>query len=1645
MSLKRLTLSRKSRTLSVEEQAQEDVLHQLGLEGNRANPMDPAVMLEFHTWNMEDPPASAPTDLPRTFLHRLWLLSPQARSPICHAQADPFAEGSKEGGHPGLADDAQCAVNPLDLVTAVYLSANSFLRQEMTVRMAQRGFAVPLLLPPSGRGGQVTFLLWPLRAVVRMWKPDSQAEPGSFITEDMTSANIPLLSFVRLGRCSISKSHIANHILGGFQGPASCFLHRGMDGGRMPRRLSEGLVEMSWYLPSGDHDLDIFHEPVMVANFRGDAATSAGTDNAQLCFLCHHSVAIFVFCDSLGAKEHLQLASIRKSGSRIFLIMCSQQEIEMVQWQKDLALDKLAEDLELPKGAVFSYSRLGGEEELALTLSETLGRLLRDCSLQPVTLAKAAATAHELGITIDEGEDCKMALTQVNEVVKWIEERGACWYRKEQLPLQGPLWKRLVQLEKEECRLKDTERSAQRLQEIQTEKESLCPEKIEYSMTAVMRSLIAALSSQDKRKRAFFLRWMRLRLNEIVRQSQQITETQEQNQPITENQEQSQPITEKQEQSQAITEKQDAITAEGMDETSDDMRLHYSTFRGFYILVPEKTEKKIPPPEIKQPGTPVGLEHFTREMGLVFEMFISSLGGGSDGLQCFPTVAIDLLLYGLPFELLNGDASTMSPQWMGSVLSALHRRLPPGSQVRVLTILGLHTSSNAAVISALLGATFPVDSIQNTRGAFMLLLAVPENLRKDLACNFLLLINTEGLKCPGTVQEEDSGMNDSELATFAMGLSDVTLLNLPPTGEEEMRDTLQIAVNAMLRVKEAGRMPFFQAVAQSNGEDTKLLLQLLSRVTQILATGDKSLAISSFENLQEYEVSSSQQCLQGPWQSSHPMAPVRPGYSNAVLDHKQSLLAALRTCAANTPSITLLDFRERVTSFWETVVFDKFAFELKNTQVGEAYLDLCREFFSWEQAFIGYMESWVEVAVQLILTFEERTLVNGDSNGHQSLEDVLSRVKKQAVKEVEAEATKLFSNLEEYFKKGKGHVSLIEKYRGNFTKSVGILKEHMACEAIYKLESAQREHDIVTRTKHFQTELEAALEVQLGSILQRNKISEPIPEEKQLLEEFDQVWNMTISKLDLTPLKKWNVTGQVLQHLRENLSTCGISKHLEKLEEFSSYEASDFIVDEEHFGYRSRMKQMFTDERRMQAQALANRVIERCRLYVMRKKSLKRDYLDSYTKGLLKIVDQALETKQFDVRSRFEVELKVHVCASAARSFQEMHENFVSERNPLTQIEETREHHFWKFVYNFHKRDQCRKAARAFTTLCLKPAVLDYIYGALGKLVEEQMRSGDDGLYYHSPQTFHFYLLWVLLQEDSFESYLEYLLSSESYIRGRIQDHIEEYLSGTGILQESMYKHLELISEKMLTAVKQIVAYRNESWGNVRLLLERVCDDLEGPGDVAIPRDALQGPLFQISTPGDRFMECLEESLAEMLQSLDEEFRQNGGCSTENIASKLQALPVQPLDGLYIRVRGCEERCPFCKAPCEVWEEDHTVHHALLHRPKGLVSYTCATSDSLSHTICPSEIVGDNQFCNRDTDGQYLPFRDYQLVYPNWNIPEEVSGSRELSVYWKYVLARYNSKFAREYQCQPAQLPEEWFSITQEEAIENLQETFTVA
>ncbi|CAB1345316.1 unnamed protein product [Coregonus sp. 'balchen'] len=198
----------------------------------------------------------------------------------------------------------------------------------------------------------------------------------------------------------------------------------------------------------------------------------------------------------------------------------------------------------------------------------------------------------------------------------------------------------------------------------------------------------------------------------------------------------------------------------------------------------------------------------------------------------------ELLLDGFPLELVDGDASNIPLRWVSDVLHQLNVLVQPKNKILVST-------GKSTLLNTMFGAQFTVSSGRCTRGAFMLLIKVKDDFRKELNCDFIVIIDTEGLKSPELAQLDDSYEHDNELATCVVGLSDVTMLNIAMENSTEMKDILQIVVHAFHRMKAI-------SAHDKNMRDWKMLLEQLNEMTQAAARIENQEENKSFTDVMEY-------------------------------------------------------------------------------------------------------------------------------------------------------------------------------------------------------------------------------------------------------------------------------------------------------------------------------------------------------------------------------------------------------------------------------------------------------------------------------------------------------------------------------------------------------------------------------------------------------------------------------------------------------------------------------------------------------------------------------------------------------------------------------------------------------------------------
>ncbi|XP_041092890.1 interferon-induced very large GTPase 1-like [Polyodon spathula] len=1566
----------------------QDLLCKLGLENYFPGKITLSTVLEIGTESITDEPIQTLKKIPWCFLKSLMMVNVTARSTKCSA-AETDTDSSLQDLDSDLylidSNDAQETniINPLDLLLALFLCSDSFLQQEIMLKMSMCQFAVPLLLPDCSTS-QCTLMLWAMRDIVKKFRPRSLADSKGFVEDSIVSTAMPMISFVRLGDCSLSKSQILNQVLSNPQQYHDFFIHRDVECGDVPRRIANGLVEIGWYLPCGKKNF--FPEPVAVANLRGDLLSF----QKQFSILCQTSSAVFIFFDSIAESECNLLSSAGNIKAQLFLVGNFPNKAE-----KNLnSLKHLASKLKLSRNQVLLKNKQTNDAGFVSKLRSTMNDIM-ESNPQKNTIEDMSAVAHELGIPVDEDcIECQNAKRSAEEITSRIND--VVRYKENQLPLQGKLWKELAKIEKEECRLRKA--GDQPIEEykthLQRDKQKLRQQQSSKNISEAMGCFITAISSESKEERSYFLKWMRIYLDVTARKK-----------------------------------------LSGLREEYKEKCFKFSENKEIIAALDRQIS-----------NSSLGIEHFMREMGQIYEAACSfpKNAESRQQFQHLPSLGADLLLGGFPLELVDGDASNIPVSWVTDVLKKLHEKVQHKSRLLVVTVLGVQSTGKSTLLNTMFGVQFAVSSGRCTRGAFMLLIRVKEDLKEELNCDFILVIDTEGLKSPELAQLEDSYEHDNELATLVVGLSDVTIINIAMENSTEMKDILQIVVHAFLRMKEVGKKPNCQFVHQNvgdvsahdnNARDRKKLLEQLNEMTQAAARMEKKDINRKFTDIMEYDPENNNWYIPGLWHGNPPMAPVNTGYSETVYDFKKSLIEVLKNTNKEKPPAPVTEFLEWMRSLWKAVKYENFIFSFRNSLVAEAYNNLCVEYGKWEWDFQKHMYNWLATA---------ETRISNTNEQSSNLDEFLRDLQTEAFQELTSQETSSQEKLTKYYESKEGHVNLVESYRATFERSIKTLRIEIEISMTNKLTAAiafqkgmKKVHDVNGKHK-------AILEEKVLELLGVCREKREDLSEGKLKKEFEKMWEETVKKLDFKGLVKRDVVFNVYNQLRKQLDRHGggVKMVLNQASDLTKYGKKQLNVTDKHFDRvwyknvtdRLGLSKLHTEE----AEAMVQSITKQCTEFVSHKKNSKTDYHETYTRELLEMTDVKLkEIEKLKTNAQFEVDLKLHICGFAAREFQQMHEDFIEDNDPQKHLEKYKPRYCSDFIDLYHEKDQSLKKAKEFTERCLKPAVREYVDKALGIDIVDEMQTGGNSVKYSTRSSFQHSILKQLLKDNTFENYVSYMRHYADFVKKWIFDCIIEKFSKDNALSDLEKKRLQTITQKIQEAIKK--AEKEETLTpntkTIPRFIENVCCVLHS--DIVISTDDLGLKLIQDKACVEEFVVHLQHYLEQMNTSLRDEFSQS--C---DVKKKLIKLPFKPQDELFKRAFGCGKLCPFCKVPCEAGGRDHKQHHASVHRPQGLGRYRWSDSEKLCVSLCSTDVQSNMRFQSPETKGEWHPYKDYRKIYPDWHIAPD--DSIEASDYWKYVLTTFNDQFAKAYNAKLADIPAQWRSITKEQAEKSINKLFNM-
>uniref|UniRef100_G1PZH3 VLIG-type G domain-containing protein n=1 Tax=Myotis lucifugus TaxID=59463 RepID=G1PZH3_MYOLU len=483
------------------------------------------------------------------------------------------------------------------------------------------------------------------------------------------------------------------------------------------------------------------------------------------------------------------------------------------------------------KQTVIIGLRNRNEAELTEELATAIRHLL-ELWENALSLEDCILIARKQGFLIDGDQgDCKEAKEKAEVLIALLRELNISQVKENLLPLQGHLWHRWCKKDKElyHLREKGNRSIEQHKSEIETEKQRIRNQQLTraFPLNELMQSVLEILQNHSETPPThYFLQWLMWSLIQ--------------------------------------TEKQKAPKSTDL----------------------QRWQKEIEAISTEISDCTLGIEQLLREVGQIYEALEEASPTKNTLYLSLPQIAADLMISGVPIELMDGDASYVPLKWVAALFDKVSEKLG-NKRLFVLSVLGLQSSGKSTLLNALFGLQFTVSAGRCTRGAYMQLLKVEETFTEELGFDFVLVVDTEGLRAPELSNKSKN--RDNELATFVIGLGNLTLINIFGENPSEMQDILQIVVQAFMRMKQVKISPSCLFIHQNVGEVTakdqtmegrRRLEQRLDEMAAIAAEQEQCSDVTRF--------------VCSLWDGNPPMAPPNPRYSHNVQDLKRRILMAAK-------------------------------------------------------------------------------------------------------------------------------------------------------------------------------------------------------------------------------------------------------------------------------------------------------------------------------------------------------------------------------------------------------------------------------------------------------------------------------------------------------------------------------------------------------------------------------------------------------------------------------------------------------------------------------------------------------------------------------------------------------------------------------
>ncbi|XP_017539074.2 interferon-induced very large GTPase 1-like [Pygocentrus nattereri] len=695
---------------------------------------------------------------------------------------------------------------------------------------------------------------------------------GSSTTMPVCQVKTLMVFFCRLGSVSTSKSQLLNSVINPNH---DTFFHRDSPGSSRNSLFIEGLVEIAWYCPAGNTD-DLFSDITAFCNLHGDALDH----RKQTDFLAERATVNVVLMQNMKLNDEGRklLHMLHKSPKPLICLVSDLQKGPL----------KIGHGLNIKIGL-----RGRNQDDLKNELTSAIKFGLQKFNFsQTFSLEKSSKLAKQSGFKTDEDRYCQEGKNRARRVIKLLEEEKCSEIKVTFLPCQGKLWHDWSRKNKELHHLHRENRQLNRDAKLAEMKELRAKQR--GINLKFINCFVNNLLSKNTHQPWYFVQWTSYFIDEKF--SDQVSQVHLKYnskwlevQRLKKTQGKSEELKVLQKQLEEVSEELDTVT--------------------------------------------FGLEHIFREMGQIYEAWAAVPEEMGADVSAFPAVAADLLISGHPLELMDGDAAHVPLTWIESVLDKVTERL--GDQrVFVLSVLGLQSTGKSTMLNTMFGLQFAVRAGRCTRGVFMQLLRVKEEVKEQLNFDYLFVLDTEGLKSL-ELAGKSTVSHDNELATFIICLANMTLINIFGENPAEIQGILQIVIQAILRMKNLKVNPSCMFVhqnitdltsAEKNMEGRRQLQEKLDEITVSVAKEERC-DVECFNDVIRFNIQIDVHYFAQLWEGNPPMAPPNPHYSESAERLKQAIF----TAAAQEKAMRLSEFKVQIKELWNAVLKEDFLFSFKNS------------------------------------------------------------------------------------------------------------------------------------------------------------------------------------------------------------------------------------------------------------------------------------------------------------------------------------------------------------------------------------------------------------------------------------------------------------------------------------------------------------------------------------------------------------------------------------------------------------------------------------------------------------------------------------------------------------------------------------------